>query len=504
MAGSGKPLFLDALAGFVVVIDASLAAIKNALFTLDRKGSSRRIQADTRPLPGLFLWDLSNVSFVALFISVKSDTDDCNFFIFRAVVISKDIFPYEQYKSQYGIERKKMKHFNLGLYEIEKTPNMSLSDYDENAPVHDEQPQSDDDDNESHKSDSSFQKSDLDNSSVHSSNYSASDSEDSDNKKGKRKNGKSTKSLSNKKKKKTVSSDDESDDDSSRRKKKPIAKKNASGNKGDKSKGKGKFSKNSFLRDDDSSDSEKKSSIAGSDSEVEKSPKPSDDNDSDDDLPAKRVKRHRLSDSEKEEEEEEESSKSSSKSNEKATDDHRIKDDSDSDSETIKKKKQKRILIDSDNSDSNESKLQIEKLKQKMEEKEREKERRKREKMEQKRQKRIAKEQHSQQKPTPVVDDQPADIKKFLENSDQTIKTSLAIHNPNVEKCLDALEKLGKVKLPDSGIQTYVASLKELISTLKKCKKYKADQRVRDKSDFCLENFRSFLLSSNTKPVCLA
>ncbi|XP_062334842.1 PC4 and SFRS1 interacting protein 1a isoform X1 [Osmerus eperlanus] len=70
------------------------------------------------------------------------------------------------------------------------------------------------------------------------------------------------------------------------------------------------------------------------------------------------------------------------------------------------------------------------------------------------------------------------------------IKISLKIDNPDVRKCLAALDELGSLQLNTQHLQKH----SELISTLKKIRRFKASQDVMDKASMLYNKFKSMFL----------
>ncbi|XP_046901705.1 PC4 and SFRS1 interacting protein 1a isoform X2 [Hypomesus transpacificus] len=70
------------------------------------------------------------------------------------------------------------------------------------------------------------------------------------------------------------------------------------------------------------------------------------------------------------------------------------------------------------------------------------------------------------------------------------IKISLKIDNPDVNKCLAALDELGSLQLNTQHLQKH----SELIATLKKIRRFKASQDVMDKASMLYNKFKSMFL----------
>ncbi|OTF81111.1 PWWP and LEDGF domain containing protein [Euroglyphus maynei] len=140
-------------------------------------------------------------------------------------------------------------------------------------------------------------------------------------------------------------------------------------------------------------------------------------------------------------------------------------------------------------------KLQDEKLAQKLEEKEREKERRKREKMERKRLERLQQAKNRNQEDTNRM------INEMLTTIDSNIKLSLSKTNANIDKCLETMDSIDdvKMKITSKNVTNFGDNLKELISTLKKCRKYKQEERVRQKADHFLNKMKELFSSSESQ-----
>ncbi|CAG2169689.1 unnamed protein product [Oppiella nova] len=142
-------------------------------------------------------------------------------------------------------------------------------------------------------------------------------------------------------------------------------------------------------------------------------------------------------------------------------------------------------------------------IQQKLQEKEREKERRKQEKKEQKRKEKAEKSGVATATgavaPAPAVTPKaPPTVAEVLASIDSDIQTSLSRESANVDKCLEAMERLKGVSVTPEGLQTYGQALKALIVTLKKCRKYKTDERVRQKSDHLYHKFKDFFYTTDT------
>ncbi|XP_046691337.1 PC4 and SFRS1 interacting protein 1a isoform X3 [Silurus meridionalis] len=70
------------------------------------------------------------------------------------------------------------------------------------------------------------------------------------------------------------------------------------------------------------------------------------------------------------------------------------------------------------------------------------------------------------------------------------IKISLKIHNPDVKKCLVALDELGSLQLTTQHLQKHC----ELIATLKKIRRFKASQDVMDKATMLYNKYKTMFL----------
>uniref|UniRef100_A0A4W5PUU8 PC4 and SFRS1 interacting protein 1a n=1 Tax=Hucho hucho TaxID=62062 RepID=A0A4W5PUU8_9TELE len=70
------------------------------------------------------------------------------------------------------------------------------------------------------------------------------------------------------------------------------------------------------------------------------------------------------------------------------------------------------------------------------------------------------------------------------------IKISLKIDNPDVKKCLVALDELGMLQVTTQHLQKH----SELIATLKKIRRFKANQDIMDKSTMLYNKFKSMFL----------
>ncbi|RWS15074.1 PC4 and SFRS1-interacting protein-like isoform X2 [Dinothrombium tinctorium] len=143
--------------------------------------------------------------------------------------------------------------------------------------------------------------------------------------------------------------------------------------------------------------------------------------------------------------------------------------------------KQSTITSSKDVSDENNKDLSVakaEKLKQKIAEKEKEKEVRKLAKLEQKRKERLEK-----LKSQPVT----ADLLRDIETE---IIESLNVEKTDIGRCLYAMSKLDILAITQSDLFNY----KNIVQTLKKCRKYKSDEKVRQKSDYLYFKFKSLFL----------
>ncbi|XP_069023212.1 PC4 and SFRS1 interacting protein 1a isoform X1 [Embiotoca jacksoni] len=70
------------------------------------------------------------------------------------------------------------------------------------------------------------------------------------------------------------------------------------------------------------------------------------------------------------------------------------------------------------------------------------------------------------------------------------IKISLKIDNPDVKKCLDALDEIGALQVTTQHLQKH----SELIATLKKIRRFKASQDIIDKATMLYNKFKSMFL----------
>ncbi|XP_035811808.1 PC4 and SFRS1 interacting protein 1a isoform X2 [Amphiprion ocellaris] len=82
----------------------------------------------------------------------------------------------------------------------------------------------------------------------------------------------------------------------------------------------------------------------------------------------------------------------------------------------------------------------------------------------------------------------PTDLK--LQRLHSEIKVSLKIDNPDVKKCLDALDEIGALQVTTQHLQKH----SELIATLKKIRRFKASQDVMDKATMLYNKFKSMFL----------
>uniref|UniRef100_A0A3Q1GSS7 PC4 and SRSF1 interacting protein 1 n=1 Tax=Acanthochromis polyacanthus TaxID=80966 RepID=A0A3Q1GSS7_9TELE len=77
-----------------------------------------------------------------------------------------------------------------------------------------------------------------------------------------------------------------------------------------------------------------------------------------------------------------------------------------------------------------------------------------------------------------------------LQRLHSEIKVSLKIDNPDVKKCLDALDEIGALQVTTQHLQKH----SELIATLKKIRRFKASQDVMDKATMLYNKFKSMFL----------
>ncbi|XP_078800797.1 PC4 and SFRS1-interacting protein-like [Oryzias latipes] len=70
------------------------------------------------------------------------------------------------------------------------------------------------------------------------------------------------------------------------------------------------------------------------------------------------------------------------------------------------------------------------------------------------------------------------------------IKMSLKIDNPDVKKCLDALDEISFLQVMTQHLQKH----SDLISTLKKIRRFKASQDIMDKATMLYNKFKSMFL----------
>lgn len=123
-------------------------------------------------------------------------------------------------------------------------------------------------------------------------------------------------------------------------------------------------------------------------------------------------------------------------------------------------------------------KMQRERIQKKIAEKEEEKERMKREKYEKKKKEKIEKIKSSCQ------------LEAKIYEIDEQIKFSLRVSNMNVEKCLEAMNELEK--LPIS--QTLLKKHQVLLHTVKKCRKFKSSEVIRQKAEYLYNKFKSLFM----------
>ncbi|XP_041640234.1 PC4 and SFRS1 interacting protein 1a isoform X2 [Cheilinus undulatus] len=77
-----------------------------------------------------------------------------------------------------------------------------------------------------------------------------------------------------------------------------------------------------------------------------------------------------------------------------------------------------------------------------------------------------------------------------LQKLHSEIKISLKIDNPDVKKCLDALDEIGTLQVTTQHLQKH----SELIATLKKIRRFKASQDIMDKATMLYNKFKSMFL----------
>ncbi|XP_074520049.1 PC4 and SFRS1 interacting protein 1a isoform X1 [Halichoeres trimaculatus] len=77
-----------------------------------------------------------------------------------------------------------------------------------------------------------------------------------------------------------------------------------------------------------------------------------------------------------------------------------------------------------------------------------------------------------------------------LQRLHSEIKISLKIDNPDVKKCLDALDEIGALQVTTQHLQKN----SELIATLKKIRRFKASQDIMDKATMLYNKFKSMFL----------
>ncbi|XP_043969284.1 PC4 and SFRS1 interacting protein 1a isoform X3 [Gambusia affinis] len=77
-----------------------------------------------------------------------------------------------------------------------------------------------------------------------------------------------------------------------------------------------------------------------------------------------------------------------------------------------------------------------------------------------------------------------------LQKLHSEIKISLKIDNPDVKKCLDALDEIGSLQVTTQHLQKH----SELIATLKKIRKFKASQDIMDKATMLYNKFKTMFL----------
>ncbi|XP_024859567.1 PC4 and SFRS1 interacting protein 1a isoform X2 [Kryptolebias marmoratus] len=77
-----------------------------------------------------------------------------------------------------------------------------------------------------------------------------------------------------------------------------------------------------------------------------------------------------------------------------------------------------------------------------------------------------------------------------LQKLHSTIKVSLKIDNPDIKKCLDALDEISALQVTTQHLQKH----SELIATLKKIRRFKASQDIMDKATMLYNKFKTMFL----------
>ncbi|KAM9857076.1 PC4 and SFRS1 interacting protein 1a isoform 1-T1 [Aulostomus maculatus] len=77
-----------------------------------------------------------------------------------------------------------------------------------------------------------------------------------------------------------------------------------------------------------------------------------------------------------------------------------------------------------------------------------------------------------------------------LQRLHSEIKVSLKIDNPDVKKCLEALDEISALQVTTQNLQKH----SELIATLKKIRRFKASQDIMDKATMLYNKFKSMFL----------
>ncbi|XP_076004034.1 PC4 and SFRS1 interacting protein 1a isoform X2 [Genypterus blacodes] len=77
------------------------------------------------------------------------------------------------------------------------------------------------------------------------------------------------------------------------------------------------------------------------------------------------------------------------------------------------------------------------------------------------------------------------------------IKISLKIDNPDVKKCLEALDEIGTLQVTTQHLQKH----SELIATLKKIRRFKASQDIMDKATMLYNKFKTMFLVGEGESV---
>ncbi|XP_071969602.1 hepatoma-derived growth factor-related protein 2 isoform X2 [Engystomops pustulosus] len=92
------------------------------------------------------------------------------------------------------------------------------------------------------------------------------------------------------------------------------------------------------------------------------------------------------------------------------------------------------------------------------------------------------------------VEKKESSVEEELQKLHGEIKFALKVDSPDVQKCLDALEKLGSLKVTSCILQKNT----DLVATLKKIRRYKANRNVMEKAAEVYSRIKASILGSKT------